>query len=178
MFFVNSKRKTLCHCFVGQIILWHGVESSLSLGFSKISDLTLGSKLLHARGSFGPAPDLTLKTCITSRSEGRIASDYCRQGEEWRIWMIGYEIWWKEFVSESGRWKEGEGSEKIKSLTQMASHLHPGHRTNISNGLNKLPLFSPSSHLPSFLQTKQSKQNWTISNNMKQKAGSGARCWE
>lgn len=50
-----------------------------------------------------------------------------------------------------------EGSEKIKSLTQMVSTPHPGHRTNISKLPNKLPL-SSSSHLPSFLQTKQSKQ--------------------
>ena len=62
-----------------------------------------------------------------------------------------------------------EGSEKIKSLPQMVSILHPAHRTNIS----KLPitfpfkLFVPLTLTPSN-KTKQASR--TISNNMKQKS--------
>lgn len=53
-----------------------------------------------------------------------------------------------------------EGSEKIKSLTQMVSTPHPGHRTNISKLPNKLPLSAlPPTYPHSFKQNKASKLN-------------------
>lgn len=62
-----------------------------------------------------------------------------------------------------------EGSEKIKSLPQMVSTLHPGHRTNISKLPNNLPLSAlpPTSLTPS---NKTKQASGTISNNMKQKS--------